>query len=105
MTRTRKTKLIAALVAALVGVQALAAPVVSVARSVPRPPSNAQLAVLPQPVRVRKQRRRAAGRTVRLRFLGRLRARQEWGRARGANPRQRLAMGIPDARGPPQRRR
>jgi hypothetical protein len=103
MALIRKTKIIAALVASLIGVSALAGPLVTVARSAPQPPSMVQFAVLPQAVRLPKLRRRAAGRVIRLRLLARLRARRAWGRASGMHPRPRLSMRIAYARGPPRR--
>jgi hypothetical protein len=102
MALIRKTKITAALVASLLGVSALAAPLVTVARSAPPPPSMVQFAVLPRAVRLPKLRRRAAGRMIRLRLLARLRTGQTWGRAAGMNPRPRLAMRMAHARGPPR---
>jgi hypothetical protein len=101
MALIRKTKLIAALLATLVGVPALAAPLATPARSAPLPPSLVQLAVLPQAVRLPKLRRRAAGRMIRLRRLAGLRTAQVWGKASVAKPRPRLPMRIAYARGPP----
>jgi hypothetical protein len=103
MALIRKTKIIAALVASLIGVSALAGPLVTVARGAPQPPSMVQFAVLPQAVRLPKLRRRAAGRVIRLRLLARLRTGRAWGRASGMHPRQRLPMRIAYARGPPRR--
>jgi hypothetical protein len=103
MALIRKTKIVAALVASLIGVSALAGPLVTVARSAPQPPSMVQFAVLPRAVRLPKLRRRAAGRVIRLRLLARLRTGRAWGRASGMHPRPRLPMRIAYARGPPRR--
>ena len=104
MTLNRKHKLIAALVAALVGVPSLAAPLMTAAGSAPERPLGVHLAVLPEAAGLRRQRRRATRRAIGPRLLSRLRAGRAWSRASGLDLRPWTAMRTRYARGPPRRR-
>jgi hypothetical protein len=96
-----KHKLIAALVAALVGVPALVAPFVSTASGATGPPPTMHLAVLPRPARVRIRRRQAAMRAIRAALLRRLHDRNKRSRPRGLSIQLRLPVRESLARGPP----